>query len=127
MCIQGARPLAPGVWSTGAMGQVLKEQAMVLDLVGGGVVVTGCAHPGVLRVVERAGMLLSARVELLLGGFHLASLSPLQVRAVARRLRELRVRRVAPAHCTGQVAREELREAFGDEFVEVGVGLTLEL
>lgn len=126
VCVREARRLGPGVWSTGPMDGPIPEQAMVLEA-GGGAVITGCAHPGALRVVERARRLVPSGVEVLLGGLHLVGLGPAEARAVARRLRELGVRRVAPAHCTGQVALAELRRAFGEGFVEAGVGLVLEL
>ena len=40
--------VAPGIFSTGDLGQAIHEQALILDTPQGLVVVTGCAHPGIV-------------------------------------------------------------------------------
>ena len=50
---EGGR-LFGNAWSTGALGEALIEQALVLDTPKGLVVITGCAHPGIDRLAQAA-------------------------------------------------------------------------
>ena len=34
---------------------------------------------------------------------------------------------VAPCHCSGDLARNMFKEAFGDNYIDVGVGKTIEI
>jgi hypothetical protein len=52
--VSGPIEILPGLWSTGQMGTGLIEQALVARTEKGLVIVTGCAHPGVDRMVARA-------------------------------------------------------------------------
>ena len=49
------------------------------------------------------------------------------MRHVIQSLRRLGVRRVGPSHCTGDRQIAQFREAYGDGFVEVGLGAVLKL
>jgi 7,8-dihydropterin-6-yl-methyl-4-(beta-D-ribofuranosyl)aminobenzene 5'-phosphate synthase len=89
-----------------------------------GLLVTGCAHPGVDRFAEwcvRRGL----KVRAVLGGFHLMGASRREVERIADRLRELGVRVAGPCHCSGDLAKEVFRERF--EFVDVGPGLEVRI
>ena len=118
--------IAPGVRTTGPLGTSLQEQALVVETAKGLVIVTGCAHPGIISIVEKARtMSPKADIALVMGGFHLLSASPAQVDQIVRAFRQLGVQRVAPSHCTGEVARRRFREAYGPNYVEGGVGMIL--
>ena len=49
------------------------------------------------------------------------------VRTQIRRLRELKVERVMPAHCTGDHAKALFAEAYGSNFELLGAGKVLRL
>jgi len=49
--VDGPNRLYENVYSTGEMGAWLKEQSLVLDTSKGAVVITGCAHPGIINIV----------------------------------------------------------------------------
>jgi 7,8-dihydropterin-6-yl-methyl-4-(beta-D-ribofuranosyl)aminobenzene 5'-phosphate synthase len=91
------------------------------------VVVTGCAHPGIVSMVERAKEMLDRPVDLVCGGFHLLDKSDEQVREIIGQLKALGVRRVGATHCTGERPIALIREAYGADFVPLGVGRVLEL
>lgn len=119
-----------GVYSTGEMPAPQRgvgEQSLIIDTPRGLVVITGCAHPGVVDTVKRARGLLNKDVYMLLGGFHLASHTDQEVAEITRELRELGVRKVGPSHCTGERATELLREAWGDDFLDFGCGARIEV
>jgi 7,8-dihydropterin-6-yl-methyl-4-(beta-D-ribofuranosyl)aminobenzene 5'-phosphate synthase len=56
------------------------------------------------------------------GGFHLGSATRQEIRRIISNFRDLGVRRVAPCHCTGDQAMRMFAEAYGSDFVQVGVG-----
>ena len=98
------------------------EQFLVLDTTEGLVVVTGCAHPGIVEIVKKARLIFFKDVYLVLGGFHLLDLSDSKIQEKIQQLKDLGVRRVGASHCTGDKAIELFKQEFGDNFVKIGVG-----
>jgi 7,8-dihydropterin-6-yl-methyl-4-(beta-D-ribofuranosyl)aminobenzene 5'-phosphate synthase len=114
--------LLPEIYTTGEMGSAIVEQALAVETADGLVVVTGCAHPGVVEMVRRARKVAGGEVVLVMGGFHLGGASRGEVESIIADLRQLGVQRVAPCHCTGDRARGMFADAFGADFVSAGVG-----
>lgn len=114
--------ILPGLWSTGQMGAGLVEQALVARTEGGLIVVTGCAHPGVDKMVARAQNVGGDGVVLVVGGFHLGGASRRRIESIISEFQRLGVQKVAPCHCTGDTAREMFRQAYGESFFASGVG-----
>lgn len=121
------RQLMDSVHSTGEMGWAIKEQALIVDTRQGLIVITGCAHPNVADMAERAQTYLGKNIYLLMGGFHLGGRSDTEIRAIIRRLKALGVRKVAPSHCTGNTAIRMFRDAWTDDFIEGGLGAVIEV
>lgn len=71
--VKGPQEVAPGIWSTGVLGKDVKEQALMLPMGSRGLVMTGCAHPGMECILERASEL--GNPTSVIGGFHGAPLS----------------------------------------------------
>jgi 7,8-dihydropterin-6-yl-methyl-4-(beta-D-ribofuranosyl)aminobenzene 5'-phosphate synthase len=111
-----------GVFVTGELLGKVPEQALVLKTDRGLAVITGCAHPGVDRIVARARELFNREVYLVLGGFHLRSASRQEIGRILRALRQMGVEKLAPCHCTGEMAISAAAEEFGDDFIQAGVG-----
>ena len=104
------------------MGTSLVEQALVARTQQGLVIVTGCAHPGVDRMVAQAKRGGRDEILLVVGGFHLGGASRRRMGEIISEFQRLGVRQVAPCHCTGDRARQTLRQAFGEDFLASGVG-----
>lgn len=117
--------VAPGVWTTRVLQRPLVEQALYVETAEGTVVITGCAHPGVVELAQAARKASGRQLHAVFGGFHLSVMRPAGLRRIINRLREIPVRRVGPSHCSGDAAREAMREAFGDDYLEIGVGARL--
>jgi 7,8-dihydropterin-6-yl-methyl-4-(beta-D-ribofuranosyl)aminobenzene 5'-phosphate synthase len=67
------------------------------------VVVVGCSHPGVDKIVDVATRIHS-RIRMLVGGFHLVMADdPELARIIALLHDTYKVEYVAPGHCTGEV------------------------
>lgn len=107
---------------TGPMTGAAVEQSIVLDTPKGLVVITGCAHQGVVQAVRKAKDMLGKEVYLVMGGFHLLDMSDAQIQGIIQQFRGLGVQKVGPSHCTGDRAIELFRQAYGRDFVPLGVG-----
>jgi 7,8-dihydropterin-6-yl-methyl-4-(beta-D-ribofuranosyl)aminobenzene 5'-phosphate synthase len=125
--ISAATKLFEGAYSTGPMGRATEEQALVLDTPKGLVIMTGCAHPGILDVAREAKRQRGKDVRLLMGGFHLLRQSERRIRATIDALEALGVAQAAPSHCTGDRAIAMFRKAWGKDFLVGGCGAVIEL
>lgn len=117
--------IVPGIRTTGRMGTEIPEQALLLDTREGIVVLTGCAHPGVVSMAERAGELADAPLHAVLGGFHLMREGPEAIQDVLQAFRRLGVRQAGPTHCSGDEAMAAFRQAYGQAYLSLGVGRVL--
>ncbi|MGQ9552406.1 MAG: MBL fold metallo-hydrolase [Candidatus Bathycorpusculaceae bacterium] len=120
--VKDALKICNGVATTGELGATIKEQSLILTTVKGLIIVAGCAHPGVVNIVEKAKELTGMEVYLVLGGFHLSGESENRISSIIELFRELGVVKAAPCHCSGDRARALFKEEFGEDYMEVGVG-----
>lgn len=104
--------------------QVLDDQALFVDVRGKGlVVITGCAHAGLINtVVQGLRVTGSKDVHAIVGGFHLLDASAARMRATIRELQRIDPRAVMPCHCTGRKAIRKLAEAFGEKCRQLRTG-----
>jgi 7,8-dihydropterin-6-yl-methyl-4-(beta-D-ribofuranosyl)aminobenzene 5'-phosphate synthase len=116
-----------GAHSTGQVAsRGLSEQALVVQTATGAVVVTGCAHPGVVRMVEAAGRA-SKRIHGVLGGFHMGGSSAAKIQDVIDTFRRMGLELIGPLHCSGDQTRAMMRQAFGRQCWNAGVGARIRL
>ena len=120
--ISSPREISPGFFSTGEMGVWTKEQSLVLDAKGGAIVLTGCAHPGIVEVVKRAKALIPGGIRLVMGGYHLFSTNEWEIIKVIEAFQDSGVEGVCPCHCTGEMAINLFRKSYGKGYIEGGVG-----
>jgi len=123
--VTGSMEIGPGAHTTGELGGQIREQALALETSRGLVVITGCAHPGIVEMVRQAQAEVGGDVYMALGGFHLRDANAGQIAATIAELQALGVQRIAPSHCTGDPARRAFAEAFGADYLESGVGQVL--
>jgi len=127
VAVAGPKEILPHVFLTGTMGSSTKEQSLVLDTDNGLVIVTGCAHQGVVNVVERARSMSKKEIILLLGGFHLLNSSEAAVKNIIDSFKEYGIRRIGATHCTGDKAIQLIKDAYKENFIEIGAGKTIVL
>ena len=124
----GPREIMKGIYTTGPLGAWIKEQSLILNTEKGLVIITGCAHPGVVNIVKKAkGMFPEKEVYLVLGGFHLTGASDSELKNVIEDFRELGVAKVAPCHCSGDRCRELSKQEYGKDYIENGVGKIIKI
>ena len=112
-------------YSTGVMMPV-GEQSLIIDEGDFLIVITGCAHPGVVNIVKEAINLLKKPVLYVLGGFHLMRSSELEIAEVIKELKNLKVEYVTPTHCSGDLAIEMFKDVYKDGYIPGGVGRIIE-
>ena len=125
--VDGPIQILDHVYSSGKMGDPIKEQALILKTPDGVAVITGCAHPGIANVVGKAKDLFNDDFCLVMGGFHLRGMTDPQIREIIRKLKQLGVDKIAPSHCTGEKAIDLFRKSWRDNFLEGGAGAIIEL
>lgn len=105
----------------------LRELSLALDTPDGMVIVVGCSHPGIDKIVDAAAKI-NPRINLVAGGFHLVVAKDDEIDKIATSLRDtFRVGYVAPGHCTGEPTFAALRKAFGERYLYAGLGTVLAL
>ncbi len=120
--VEAGDSISQWMYTTGVMGGSIREQALVIRASKGLVVITGCAHPGIVQIVEKAKEISDEPVYLVMGGFHLGDKSDHQLDGVITAFRDLGVHKVAPCHCTGDKAIARFKAEYGEDFIQAGVG-----
>jgi 7,8-dihydropterin-6-yl-methyl-4-(beta-D-ribofuranosyl)aminobenzene 5'-phosphate synthase len=127
--VSPGQSLAEGIWTSGEIGGLIPEQALVINTEQGLVVITGCAHPGIVAILEQIRDRFNEPIHLVLGGFHLGSQSESEINAILIDFRRLDIEQVGPCHCTGDQAIGMFAVEYGEDFLPIGVGsvITLEI
>ena len=104
----------------------VKEISLAIDTPDGIVLIVGCSHPTIEKIVEAAKNTTNKPIHLVLGGTHLLPAKDDQITSIALSLRNAwGVRYIAPVHCTGEPAFAILKETFGERYVYAGLGTTV--
>ena len=102
------------------------EISLAIETPNGIVLVVGCSHPTIEKIVATASQTLNKPIHLVVGGTHLLPAKDDAIREVARSLRDRwQVAWIAPVHCTGEPAFAILSETFGNRYLYAGLGTTL--
>lgn len=119
--------ICENVYSTGLLGKWMKEQSLAIQTEKGLIVVAGCAHPGIVKILSTARDLLKDDILLVMGGFHLEWAGRGKIEKIASAFEQLNVRYVAPCHCTGDKARDLFEKYFGKNYISMGAGRVITL
>ena len=107
--------------------EVSDDQAVIVVLKDHGIVVlTGCAHAGIINTIDFARNLTGVdRVYAVIGGLHLSG-EPFRdaLRPTVDALKELDPQVLVPMHCTGIEAKSLLQREMPDRAKVSGVGTT---
>jgi 7,8-dihydropterin-6-yl-methyl-4-(beta-D-ribofuranosyl)aminobenzene 5'-phosphate synthase len=103
----------------------LHELSLAIDTPEGIVLVVGCAHPGIDRIVEAASKI-NPRIHMIVGGLHHVVAPDAENARIVKVLRdEYQVEYVAPGHCTGEPMFAALLDGFGPRYLYAGLGETI--
>jgi 7,8-dihydropterin-6-yl-methyl-4-(beta-D-ribofuranosyl)aminobenzene 5'-phosphate synthase len=130
VAVDQTKEIAPGVFLLPTVSEVpgtreLREISLAVKTPKGLLLVVGCSHAGIERVLEAAANV-ESRLHFLVGGLHLVKASDAESAATAATLKDKwKVKYVAPGHCTGEPTFAALRASFGDHCLYAGVGTVL--
>lgn len=125
--------IADGVWSSGEIKGTynllpIYEHALALNTKEGLVIVTGCSHPGIDKIVREVHQMFPDEpICLVTGGFHLGNAFKYKINKIADSLQKLEVKYIAPSHCTGKLATKIFREKWKDKFIDLALGRKFEI
>jgi 7,8-dihydropterin-6-yl-methyl-4-(beta-D-ribofuranosyl)aminobenzene 5'-phosphate synthase len=119
------REICRDVFLVPLTGQGVSEIALALRTQKGLVLLTGCAHPGIVEFLARTNKELGAKAAVVLGGFHLMNHTEEQVEKIISSFKENGVTACGATHCTGEKAIALFVKAFGPNFLPMGVGRVL--
>jgi 7,8-dihydropterin-6-yl-methyl-4-(beta-D-ribofuranosyl)aminobenzene 5'-phosphate synthase len=107
---------------------VSDDLSLVVEGDTGLIVLLGCAHAGLVNILNHVRKLVPAKpIKAVLGGTHLGMCGEDQMRATIEAMTSLGVQKVGASHCTGLAGAARLRAALGDSFFFAGVGSVLEV
>ncbi len=124
--------VAPGMYLIPTVSQVpgtleLHELSLAIRTPNGLLLVDGCSHAGVEKILE-AATTVDPHVHLLFGGLHMVKTPDPEIERVATALRDKwKLDQIAPGHCTGEPTFAALQRKFGKDYVYAGVGTVVEL
>lgn len=103
------------------------DQSLVIHTDQGLLIVLGCAHAGIVNVVnyvlEKTGR---QDIFAIIGGTHIGFSGETQLSESIAALKAYNIRHLVPSHCTGPLAIARMKQAFDDIFHFSHVGFSLE-
>ena len=132
MLIEKTTEIAPGIHlifeiSDKPTTMELREISLAIDTPDGIVLVVGCSHPGLEKIVGAAA-LINKHIHLVTGGFHYVIAKGAEIEQIVSTLHDtFKVNFIAPGHCTGEPAFSAFKKAFGDRYLYAGLGSSIEL
>ena len=125
--------IAPDIYSTGEIlgtynGKTISEQALVIKTEKGFSVLTGCAHPGIIKILKKIKASLNIEeFYAVLGGFHLKDQSMEGIHQIVDEFIALKVRKVGATHCSGTNAENIFQDVYKGSFWSMHVGETISI
>jgi 7,8-dihydropterin-6-yl-methyl-4-(beta-D-ribofuranosyl)aminobenzene 5'-phosphate synthase len=103
------------------------DQSLVIHTEKGLLLVLGCAHAGIINVIEhvlaQSGL---KTIFAVIGGTHIGFSGEVQLSGSIEALKSYGIRQLIPSHCTGLEAIFRIKQAFEDSFQFSHVGFQLE-
>ena len=124
--------IAPGVHIIALVSETpgtreMRELSLAIRTEAGLLLVVGCSHPGIERIVEAASAI-DPRVRIVFGGFHMPAATDAEIARVSGMLHERwKVEQLAPGHCTGEPTFAHFKKVWGTAYRHAGVGSVIEL
>ncbi len=108
------------------------EQCLVIAAEGKQILLSGCAHNGILNILERYSEIYHAEPDVVISGFHMMQKTPYteedihNIKATAEELSCMHTK-FYTGHCTGMEAFSIMKEIMGEQLVFVHSGDEIEI
>ena len=122
-----------GIYSTGSLDFIYKdkemsEQALAVKGEKGLSIISGCAHPGIVNIIKSVKRDFSEKnIYMVFGGLHLRGTEREELEELIEKLRQLKVEKVAPCHCSGDMMRRMLGGRYLERYISCGAGYIIRL
>lgn len=103
------------------------EQYLVISVEGKKILVSGCAHNGILNILDRYRQLYGGDPDLVISGFHMMKHSEYTAEdeeiicEIAQELKKTKIQ-LYTGHCTSEYPYERMKKILGDQLVWVHTG-----
>ena len=112
---ENPKEISKNIWTTGRVKGLVDEQSLVLKGEIGWFVLTGCSHPGVEKILQRAEQIACSNIVGIVGGFHgFNNFSVIEDMDY-----------ICPCHCTAH--KKDLKRVFPNVTSDCGVGKIIDL
>lgn len=124
--------IAPGIFLLPTVSQVtgtleLRELSMAIRGPSGLIIVDGCSHAGVEKILEAAAKI-EPHIHILFGGLHLVGAADADIQKTSVALHDQwKLDYIAIGHCTGEPAFASLQKTFGDHYLYAGAGTVVNI
>jgi 7,8-dihydropterin-6-yl-methyl-4-(beta-D-ribofuranosyl)aminobenzene 5'-phosphate synthase len=109
-------------------GNFIAEQALAVHTGNGINIITGCSHPGIIKIIEKVKQKFpDEKIKVALGGFHLMDKEKREIELIAAKFKALGVEKVGPTHCSGDDAQIIFKQSYGDDYMSIKAGQVFEL
>ncbi|HPG37815.1 MAG TPA: MBL fold metallo-hydrolase [bacterium] len=123
--IKEPRQICANVFTTGEMGSSIKEHSLLFHTGKGQVILTGCSHQGIIKIVQKAQELDPKPIYMVLGGMHLLQHSDSEIKEIIHKFNMAGVQKCGATHCTGDRAMALFSAAFNENFINAGTGAVI--
>ncbi len=123
--------IGKNIYTTGEIkgkyeGSSMPEQSVVLKTENGLSILTGCAHPGIIEIINFVrNKFKEEKIFLVIGGFHLIEKDRRIIDFIVKEFKKMNVEKVGPCHCSGPEAEKMFEEEYKDKFISVKAGLSI--
>ena len=109
-------------------GKYMPEQALVVKTDKGISVITGCAHPGIIKMLNTVKRNFPKEdIYAVLGGFHLMDKDKMLIEIIADEFKKIGVKKAGATHCSGPRAEEIFKLKYKKDFLPVKVGKEIQV
>lgn len=109
-------------------GEYMPEQALAAKTEKGLIIITGCSHPGIIKILEDVkNNFKKEDIYLVLGGFHLLDKDKRVIEFIVDEFKRLKVKKAGPTHCSGYEANKMFKSKYLKNFISVNVGEVIEI
>jgi 7,8-dihydropterin-6-yl-methyl-4-(beta-D-ribofuranosyl)aminobenzene 5'-phosphate synthase len=130
--VEATTEIAPGIFLVPTISEVtgtleLREISLAMRGPQGLIVVSGCAHAGVEKILEAATKI-DPHVRVIFGGIHLVTAPDAEIQRISAALHDQwKLDYVAVGHCTGEPTFAALQKTFGDRYIYAGLGTVMNI
>jgi len=131
--VRGLLGIKDNIYSTGEIeGRFrnisISEQALVVNSENGLIVITGCAHPGILTILKEVKKNFPDKeIFSVVGGFHLLDKEKKDIELIVSEFKKMGIKKVGSTHCTGKLAEEIFKNQYRENFIPINPKETIEV